>query len=616
MKPIFYSSKEEIKNRIIKNAQDFWNIKHNSDFDPLVKLILEALSNELFNVSNDVKNLENRIFDKISRILAPNHLISALPAHAIMHGRTLENTEQINSKSQFYFKKGSNLGDQHKKTEIIFSPLNTVNLRRARIKYMASGHFVSEMDADHKKNVYQTISGSSFEQNTAYMGIEGLTSIKDIEGMHLFFDWKNFSVPSNSYDLLSLNKFFINDSPLSSFRDRFMEDDIEHKQEGPFHHKQLMGVIKADVQNFYSSKFLTLDINGSKDQAIVGNLPPAFDQILNLEAKNRLEMGITWVKIIFPAAITMEMLHELHIYMNAFPVVNKKLYQIKHRLKNMTSILPIKTEGNEQMLSVEKLQDNHGLIYSEIPYTSETQKADGFFSTRIGGTERFDSRNAKEMVDYLFELLRDEKAAFSAYGPDFLETTLKSLEQTIALIEQKSKGFLKFIKELPTYLVVNPIDDASIMFLDLWITQAELANGIQAGTSLAVYENNRFIPESLYLLSHTKGGRSRLNQTNRIQAYKYGLTTADRVVSKADIINFCKYELGEKIVEVVLEKGVVLGGKPSLGFIKTTDIIISPAPNAKLSTQDWDDLLEITTSKLYQRSTMNANFRMKIRELN
>ncbi|RZJ88915.1 MAG: hypothetical protein EOO20_12330, partial [Chryseobacterium sp.] len=172
MKPVFYSSKEEIKNRIIKNAQDFWNIKNNSDFDPLVKLILEALSSELFNVSNDVKNLENRIFDKISRILAPNHLTSALPAHAIMHARTLEDTEEINSKTKFYFKKNSaKSGEQQKKAEIFFSPLNTVKLHKARIKYLASGHFVSEMIANIKKNGYSTNPGIAFEPNTVYIGI-------------------------------------------------------------------------------------------------------------------------------------------------------------------------------------------------------------------------------------------------------------------------------------------------------------------------------------------------------------------------------------------------------------------------------------------------------------
>lgn len=616
MKPVFYSSKEEIKNRIIKNAQDFWNIKHSSDFDPLVKLILEALSSELFNVSNDIKNLENRIFDKISRILAPDHLTSALPAHAIMHARTLEEMEEVNSSTQFYFKKsGAKAGEYQYKSEVFFSPLSNVKLRRARIKYMASGHLVSEISALNKNNIFQTNPGTSFEPQTAYIGFEGLRTVSDLKGINLFFDWKNFSVLPNSYELLSLSKFFVNDQPISAHNDRFMKDDYDLPQ-APFHHKQLMRLIMADVQQFYSPRFLTLDTSAGFDERKKENFPPSFKQVLSIEAQNQLEPGITWLKVIFPAAITMEMIRELYIYVNAFPVVNKKLYQIKHRLKNMTSILPVKTEDSEQMLTVERLQDNHGLTYTEIPYTNDTLKADGSFSTRIGGTERFDTRNAKEIVDYLFELLRDEKAAFSAYGPDFLETTLKSLEQTIALIEQKSKASLKSIKELPSYLVLKPMNDASIMFLDLWVTQAEVANDINAGSSLAVYNNNRFLPDSLYLLTQAKGGRSRLNQTNRIQAYKYGLTTADRIITKADIINFCKYELGDKISEVTIEKGLALGNKPSMGFIKTTDVIISSAANAKLSKQEWDDLLEITTAKLQQRSTMNANFRMKFRELN
>jgi hypothetical protein len=196
---------------------------------------------------------------------------------------------------------------------------------------------------------------------------------------------------------------------------------------------------------------------------------------------------------------------------------------------------------NKKLAScVENLKDNKGKSYNEIPYTNENEKGDGSFSIRYGGTERFDTRNAKELVDYLFELLRDEKAAFSAYGPDFLSTILKNLEQNIALIEQKSRSALKDIKELPSYIVLKPIDDADILFLDIWVTQAEEANHINAGSRLVVYDNNRVNAESIFLLSQTKGGRSRLNATNRVQAYKYGLTTADRIITKADVINFCR----------------------------------------------------------------------------
>ncbi|MFC4212427.1 hypothetical protein ACFOWA_14605 [Pedobacter lithocola] len=615
MKPVFYSSKEEIKNRILKNAQDFWNIKHSSDFDPLVKLILEALSNELFNISNELKNLENRIFDKISRILAPDHLTASLPAHAIMHARTLEKFDEIGSQTQFFLKKNRTRSEENQKSmEIFFSPISKVALHSGQLKYMASGNSLYQITLNDKKTIFRTNPGSSFEPHTAYIGFEGFQSSEDLGGINLFFDWKNFSVPSNTYELILLCKFSLNDQPVSVHPDRFLNEHTVQNTHAPFHHKKLMHVIKADVQQFYSNRFLTLDDSQNLIGTTQEKFPKVFEQLFNIESQNRLEKGIIWMKIVFPASISPEMIQELFIYINAFPVVNKKLYQIKHRLKTMTNILPIKTEDEEQMLAVEKLGDNQGKVYTEVPYTNENHKEDGSFSIRIGGTERFDTRNAKEMIDYLFELLRDEKAAFSAYGPDFLDTTLKTLERTIALIEQKSKASMQSSKELPSYLVVKPIKDAAIMFLDLWITQAENANGISSGTGLSVHSDSRFLPESLILLSQTKGGRSRLNSSGRVQAYKYGLTTADKIVTKADIINFCKYELGDKISAISIEKGIAMGNRPNIGFIKTTEIVITPSTNLAFSAQDWDDLIEITVAKLAQRSTMNLTFKMRIKE--
>lgn len=115
------------------------------------------------------------------------------------------------------------------------------------------------------------------------------------------------------------------------------------------------------------------------------------------------------------------------------------------------------------------------------------------------------------------------------------------------------------------------------------------------------------------MLSQTKGGRSKLNATNSVQAYKYGLTTADRIITKADVINFCRYELGNKLKAVTLAKGIIMDNKPNAGFIKTTDIIIEPADNLQLSTQDWDELLSLTLAKLKLRSTMNVHYRLMLK---
>lgn len=614
MKPVFYSSKDEIRNRILKNAEDFWNVKDSNDFDPLVKLIIEALSNELFNVANDVKNLENRIFDKISRILAPDHLTSSLPAHAIIHARPIEDEDYLSPYTQFAFKKNiQQENDKTKKTDIFFSPLHTVKVNNASIKYIATGNTLFNVENSSKQLGLNTLPGSFIEKNTLYIGFSGIKNWMDFNKLNLFFDWKNYSVPENTYDLLSLGKWFYKDNEITPYTERFMDEPLTGKVEAPFHHKQLLNLIKADVLQFYSNRFITLgdlndfNIDESKE------LPAVFENIFQPAGLNRIDETVKWLKVVFPAAINQEMLNELHIYINAFPVVNKRLSQIKHRLKTMNNIIPIKTESADQMLAVENLKDNKGKSYNEIPYTNENEKGDGSFSIRYGGTERFDTRNAKELVDYLFELLRDEKAAFSAYGPDFLSTILKNLEQNIALIEQKSRSALKDIKELPSYIVLKPIDDADILFLDIWVTQAEEANHINAGSRLVVYDNNKVNAESIFLLSQTKGGRSRLNATNRVQAYKYGLTTADRIITKADVINFCRYELGNKLKGITLAKGLILDNKPNAGFIKTTDIIIEPADHINLNAQDWDELLSLTLAKLNLRSTMNIHYRMLLK---
>lgn len=614
MKPVFYSSKDEIRNRILKNAEDFWNIKDSNDFDPLVRLIIEALSNELFNVSNDVKNLENRIFDKISRILAPDHLTSSLPAHAIMHAKPIEQQDYLSIYSQFAFKKNiPQENDKAKKTDIFFSPLHTVKLNNASIKYIVTGNTLFNVEQLGKQPIHNTLPGTSVEKNTIYIGFNGIKDWMDFNKLNLFFDWKNYSVPENTYDLLSLGKWFYKNNELAAYTERFMDEPLTGKVQAPFQHKQLLNLIKADVLQFYSNRFITLgDLNDFNiDES--RELPPEFTNLFQPAVLNQIDNSVKWLKVIFPAAINQEMLNELHIYINAFPVVNKRLSQIKHRLKTMNNIIPIKTESFDQMLAVENLKDNKGKSYNEIPYTNENEKGDGSFSIRYGGTERFDTRNAKELVDYLFELLRDEKAAFTAYGPDFLSTILKNLEQNIALIEQKSRSALKDIKELPSYIVLKPIDDADILFLDIWVTQAEEANHINAGSRLVVYDNNKVNAESIFLLSQTKGGRSRLNATNRVQAYKYGLTTADRIITKADVINFCRYELGNKLKGITLAKGLIMDNKPNAGFIKTTDILIEPADQLNLSVHDWEELLSLTLAKLNLRSTMNVHYRMLLK---
>ncbi|PYF75493.1 type VI secretion system baseplate subunit TssF [Pedobacter nutrimenti] len=615
MKNIFYSSKDEIRNRILKNARDYWGVKNTNDFDPLVKLLIEALSTELFNVSNDVKTLENRILDKISRILASDTLTSAIPAHAIMHARPIEPIETISPKTQFFYKK--KLKDKKENTventtDIFFSPLKPIKVFNAAISWLASGNNMFQIDAQHNKSLaFTTSAGQRLANNTMFIGIEIPSSLKKAQNFNFYFDWKNYVVDQGIYDLLALSKWFIKDISINITSNAFYLD-TEKEHMSPFQKQDVLSRLTEDIHAFYSNRFLSMDL-GQEDplQPFLQLYPEEFQTAFSADNLANLKKEALWIKVQFPAAITGAMLDELHLSINAFPVVNKKLHDVKHRLKMMSNIIPVKLEDQDQFLSVHTLSDNMSHRYTEIPH-SQDDGSTGSFSIRYGGSERFDNRNAKEVVDYLFELLRDEKAAFSAHGSDFLTNALRDLEQNISVIEQKTKGQLSNIKELLNYIIVKPLDKADIMFLEFWTTNAELGNQIRSGTLLQSFESSKMANESLFLLSNSQGGRSRLNASNRVQAYKYGLTTGDRLVTQSDIINFCFYELGNKITAVNIKKGLEAASNPKEGFIKTTDILLSPSRSSELNSEEWKAVLELTRSKLKNRSTMNVHYRVML----
>src|SRR5664279_5849344 len=96
------NTKEMIRGRMLKHAMNYWGIKNTEDLDPIVKLILEALSAELYNLGNEIKDTQVRILEKIANLLAPEFLTSANPAHALMQVSPAEPTELLDATTNFY----------------------------------------------------------------------------------------------------------------------------------------------------------------------------------------------------------------------------------------------------------------------------------------------------------------------------------------------------------------------------------------------------------------------------------------------------------------------------------------------------------------------------------
>jgi hypothetical protein len=611
MSNIFFNTKEDIRTRMMRNAMDYWGTTNTNDVDPMVKLLIEALSTELFNVSNDVKNLENRVLSKISRILASDYLTSALPAHAVLKAQPVEAKEVININNHFFYKtQATKDAAQTKDTDIFFSPVGDVNLFNANIRYTGNGRNLYEHDENMRKNTLLTsASGFGIEPNTLWLGIEAVPGLINLQNLALFFEWPDYTANDDFYKLLSVVKCYAGDYELETQAGLIYKEEQEAKNRPVFYEQDVINLITRDIKEYYTNRFISLtDIRLTDTSNYTSAFPEAFTNGFNTAELSKLKPCI-WIKLVFPAVITPNVIDELQIAVNCLPVVNRRRHEQKYRLREMNNIIPIKVAANDHFLSVKELFDDRNVHYSEIPYTQANQSFEGSYSIRNGGAERFDSRNAQQLIEYLFELLRDEKAAFASYGTDFLNNILKTLEQNLALIEKKSR-LAENGSELLNYLIVKPSEKATMLYLQYWTTLADAANNIRRGTRLQQFEMLKIKPDSLRLMTGTLGGRDRLGATDRIQAYKYGLTTKDRIVTQADLVSFCHYELGNKITDVKIGKGIEVSSNPKEGFKKTVDIFLKPAGNTKLSTDDWDTLLGLLQSKLSSRSVINSNYRL------
>lgn len=612
------NSKEAIRNRMLKHALNYWDIKNTEDLDPAVKLILEALSVELYNLANEVKDTQVRLLEKIANLLAPESLTSPNPAHAVLHATAAEPVELLTNTTNFYTqRKVSSKPNEPADTnlDIFFTPVDTVQIFDAQILCSINGSNLFGYDQFGNRQVLaRTISGKPAENNAVWIGLRMNEKIEDINNLYFYFDWKNMEpkIAGKNFQLLPVTKWYLNNEELKTASGiPYVSDGNDNDTDAYVDlDYNLLNLLEKDIKHYYDHKYITVTDKRFKNiYELKETFPASIKRNFKESDLQKLSEKLLWIKISFPAALQQESLDEVYIYLNAFPVVNRQLTDLNFRLKGGSNIIPLKTSPLEQFLAVKSLTDDTN-TYKSVPYRKMDEEQTGTYTLRTGGVERFDTRNARELISYLVELLRSESATFSAYGYDFIATTLKEMNQRIALIEQKTKGYLNNAAEIPNYIIVKPFEGFDMMYIEYWTTLAEAANTVRSGTRLQQMSGAKVKPDSVVLLTTTVGGKNRLRPEERLHAFRYGIMTRNRIITKEDIRNFCFYELGDRISEVNVERGFEMSPHPQQSFRRTIDVILIPSDAENLDTAEWQILCDQVKSKLQSRSGVSNNYRI------
>ncbi len=608
------TSKESIRSRLLKNAAHFWGQDNIQNLDPFVKLLMEALSVELYKAYNEIQTTDARILEKITRLLTPELYVSARPAHAIAHLRMNEPGQTLDARNQFY--QNLRIATQEEgildaEYPLVFTPLDTLRLYDGDIRYLVAGNNIYTFNEQRSK-LFSKTTQTALPQQKAWIGLE-MNPAENLADLSCYFTF-NLNLEEWMYTLLpsahwSVNGYALKVRTGGAFvaQARSAKPANEHSV---FADYEIMRLIEDDIKTHYNRYFVTVEnLEEVRTQTDIFALPAALTRAFAGHDSTAGNRNIIWLEIDFPAHFTPSVLDHFYVMINAFPVINRKLQQLHHNLKDINRIIPLIPAAHEHLLSVASVSDDRGRPYYALPFKAEINS--GYYSVKYGGAERFDERNAAEYLDYLSELLRDEVASFSAYGKDFVRGLATDLSKKIKLLNQKTVQDFNRFRELPSYLMVDPIDDSPAhMSVEYWITNSTLANGIRAGSELQRLQTSLLITTNAMLLTTVAGGQEMLKTDERLNAYKYTLTTRNRLVTYEDIKSFCHLQLGNRIGKVMVQRGVGVGINGQQGILATTDVILELLAADAATEEEWLQICADLKVQIEARAVHGNHYRV------
>jgi len=609
---------ERIKDRVLKRAARSWgfsDVEMETSFDPVVSMMLNALSYELEKVAHELEDSKTRVVERVLEIMFPEVTSGAKPARAIMHASPLENNLHVSLQNQMTVNKRiHNIYNPLAPTikAVALSPTLEVKLSSCEVKYIAYERNLYKISNLFYKDAVQDYK-HTLPSGEVFLGIELSTAnAVELEDLMLYVDIKNTHQKEMFHYYLKQMKCFHDDQEIKAqegYNVPLNNLDIESIINRNYSN---ISEIMQEVNEFYYDNFYTL--KGTLKHKSISEYSPEYKYFE--EVTNNNGNPIIWIKMVFPESLIPQILDNVSFTANCFPVINKKLHKITKTLGNFLSYIALDSDS-DIYLDVNTVIDPFNNHY-EIKEFKDGVIEEGNAVLRTGGVSRFDSRSASELLQNVLDLLKDESSSFAGLGKDFMTSSLVEINQLLASVEQQAKE-KSFSKNNDPYLMIKPKADESegkSFEISFWSTCAEEGNDIKAGTVLESADDLFFVSKQAILINNTVGGTNKQNNKDRILAYRNALLTRGRIVTFADIKAFGFNHFKNCITDIRIEKGTRKEISVKAGFSRTVDIYIKTNPEEKqhLSNSEWEYLCDSFMKQLKNRSSNVFPYRLFIEE--
>ena len=597
-------TKEQIKWRIFNNAKKHWGTRDADmeSFDPVIGLLIEAFAFEISGVAHEIQSSRSRLIQKLAHLLTPHVHTAVQPARSILYARPTETQPSLSDYTQFYAAKPVQSGTKEAPTDVYWSAIGGLGGVNARIRYIATPSTLYDVYEDlYREPLYGSVGPKT---NSIWIAIDAIEPESLRQPLRLFIDWRGLPDQAMHSQMLSSVKARTQFGPLkcSLLSDR----DLDLTQDESF---TSIDAASLFIDDFREKNLIIRQPPNSPDQFKPTGLPQELKRsFAEAHSLGRLEEAV-WICLDFPASLTAPMLDECSILLNCFPIINRRFSTMRYTLREQLNIIPLALSGNEVFLRIDKITNHDGDAY--LPIANSTDITDGRYVIRDQTVQRFDDRNARELLEHIINITYEESAAFSALGREYVSGLVKDVNQGLAALQQRLKNTAPAAANA-AYLFVRPKRPNDSIVIEYWTTNGEAANGFRPQQPLSLHSGAAFYPNEIRLISPSSGGRGSLTDEEMIEAYRYALITRGQIISLNDVKIAARHHFHGKIESLEVGRGVMIGSLPEQGLLPVTDILITP--NAQLiSAEEWTQLGHDFLQKINLQSLPEARYRLTIK---
>jgi hypothetical protein len=520
----------------------------------------------------------------------------------------------INDSYQFYYTKTFSKNEEKEshigKKDIYFSPVGNSVLLNGEVKYLFAGKYLYKIEGLYKEILAQASNLTLVNYSKLFVGLKLDPLIDLLDGVNLYFSFKNPQSEERFYNSLHSAKWKINGKEVIFRKGLKPEINKENslleliKKENDISYKT-----SCNITDFHNKNFMTL-LNGNyhqRDFTLDGDQIQFFQEHFANQKLNFSQNEILWIEIDFAAPMFPDEIADIGISMNCFPVINRKLNEYTHSIVKGVNIIPVITD--DLFFDIKRITDSKDTVY--LPEAAIQSISDSQFTylLRQGGIARFDSRNAREAIKHLIDLVRDEAAAFAVKGTELISFELKQLDQIISRLQQRINAS-EVVNDLNSYLILESNTNYDKIHVQFWSYDGDTANSIRSGTKLSVYRETDIDDKSVLLLTQSFGGREKLTKEDKLNALRRTLLSNGRIVTTEDIKALCFELFGSQIKTAKVKKGVRIESTPGKGLSRTLDVYVYLNEGEKLTEEEMWYKTESLKIRLFQESSNLLPYRV------